>query len=46
MCQQLGIKKRSLSPYRPEGDGQAERAVQTLERYLDNLYNCPEEHWS
>ena len=32
--EQLGIKKRSSSPYDPEGDSQAERSVQTLKTLI------------
>ena len=34
LCAELGIEKRKSSPYHPEGDGQAERSVQTVKAIL------------
>ena len=34
MCEQLGIEKRHSSAYHPEGDGQAERSVQTVKQTM------------
>ena len=34
LCEQLGIKKWRSSPYHPEGDGQAERSVQTVKALI------------
>ena len=34
LCTELGIEKWRSSPYNPEGDGQAERSVQTVRAIL------------
>ena len=34
LCQRLGIAKRHSSPYHPEGNGQAERSVQTIKTLI------------
>ena len=30
LCNEIGAEKRRSSPYHPEGDGQAERSIQTI----------------
>ena len=44
LCEQLGIKKRRSSPYHLEGDGQAERSVQTVKALIRCVCaeECPE----
>ena len=34
LCQNLGIKKRHSSPYHPEGNGQAERSIQSIKTLI------------
>ena len=34
------------SGYHPEGDGQTERANQTLEQYLQSYCNYQQDNWS
>ena len=34
LCESLGIEKRRSSPYHPEGDGLAERTIQTIKQLI------------
>ena len=37
LCEQLGTEKLISSPYHPEGDGQAERSVQTVKALIRGI---------
>ena len=39
LCKELGIKKDRSSPYHPEGNGSAERAIGTLKYRLSAMCN-------
>ena len=49
LCEQLGIEKRHSSANHPQGDGQAERTVESIKQTLRCLlaeHNPPKSHWS
>jgi hypothetical protein len=48
LCNKLGIQKRRSSPYHPEGNGQAERSVQTVKTLIRCVMaeeNLPKYAW-
>ena len=46
LLQRLGIKSGLSSSYRPQTNGQTERANQEVEKYLRLYVNCRQDDWS